>query len=144
MCIRDRSGTVPHSSRPRLPTDDALLQKGDALHACNLKALAAAQVLAHHYVVAPQHVRLRLGELRPLSLIHICLLAVYSILPDQLLQRESVAAKLVFGLPGSVVLTRASLLLNAAGGIRIPSPSMTVPLRQVSEAKSVPRKYDIA
>jgi hypothetical protein len=61
-------------------------------------------------------------------------------LPDQLLQRESVAAKLDFGLPGSVVLARASLLLNAAGGIRIPSLSMTIPLWQVSEAKSVPRK----
>jgi hypothetical protein len=33
------------------------------------------------------------------------------ILPNQLLQRESVAAKLDFGLPGSVVLERASLLL---------------------------------
>jgi hypothetical protein len=39
------------------------------------------------------------------------LLAVHSILPDQLLQRESVAAILDFGLPGSVVLERASLLL---------------------------------
>lgn len=32
-------------------------------------------------------------------------------LPNQVLQRESVAAKLDFGLPGSVVLGRASLLL---------------------------------
>src|ERR1700687_2043156 len=50
-------------------TTGALLQKRDALPAHNLKSLAAAQVLAHHHVVSPQHVRLRLGELRAVTIV---------------------------------------------------------------------------
>ena len=41
---------------------DFLLEKGDALHAGDLKSFSAAHVLAHHHVVSPQHVRLCLGE----------------------------------------------------------------------------------
>ena len=48
---------------------NALLQKRYALHACNLKALAAAQVLAHQHIVSPQHVRLRFCELRPVAIV---------------------------------------------------------------------------
>lgn len=46
-----------------------ILQKRHTLHARNLKALAAAHVLAHHHVVAPQHIRLRLGKLRAIPII---------------------------------------------------------------------------
>src|SRR5579859_5461603 len=58
-----RTATEEDSSGP------TLLQKRDALHAGNLKAFAATHVLAHHHVVAPQHVRLRFGELGTVPLV---------------------------------------------------------------------------
>ena len=65
-------------------------------------------------------------------------------LPNQVLQHESVATKLDFGVPGSVVLGKSRTAPDAAGGIRIPSLSMTIPLWPDSEAKSICRKLDIA
>jgi hypothetical protein len=65
-------------------------------------------------------------------------------LPNQVLQRESVAAILDFGLPGSVVLERASLLSMRLVESEFRALSMTVPLWQDSEAKFVPRKKDLA
>src|SRR5215813_5152079 len=46
-----------------------LLQKRHALHASYLKPLAAAHVLTDHHVVAPQHIRLRFGELCPVAIV---------------------------------------------------------------------------
>ena len=40
-----------------------LIQKRHALYAGDLEAFAAADVLAHHHVIAAQHVGLRLGKL---------------------------------------------------------------------------------
>src|ERR1035438_3766791 len=58
--------------------------------------------------------------------------------PNQVLQRESVAAKIGFR-PAWFRSARISQLASkAAGGITIPSPSMTVTLWQVSRSKSFP------
>src|SRR5580692_6707658 len=46
-----------------------LLQKSDALYASNLKTLSATLVLAHHHVVAAQHVRLRLGKFGTIAIV---------------------------------------------------------------------------
>ena len=47
----------------------ALIQKRHRLDASHLKALAAADVLAHDHIVAADHVRLRLGELCAVALV---------------------------------------------------------------------------
>ncbi len=39
------------------------------MHSGNFKALAAADVLAHHHIVATDHVRLRFGKLGPVTLV---------------------------------------------------------------------------
>src|SRR5271166_1753733 len=48
---------------------DLLVEERNRLHAGDLEALAAAHVLASHEVVAPHHVRARLGELGAVALI---------------------------------------------------------------------------
>jgi hypothetical protein len=68
ISLADRAN-LPDCDWRRRTTDDALLQKRDALDARNLKSLSAAHVLAHHHVVSPQHVRLRLGELRAVAIV---------------------------------------------------------------------------
>src|SRR5208282_6048199 len=73
--LRSKHGDAPglrsEINNPRSTTRrrQAILEKRDALHARNLKALAAAHVLAHQHVVAPQHVGLRLGELGAVALV---------------------------------------------------------------------------
>src|ERR1022692_241712 len=56
-------------SRSASARGQPVLQKRYALHARNLEALAAADVLADHHVVAAQHVRLRFGEFRAIAII---------------------------------------------------------------------------
>jgi hypothetical protein len=57
--VRPERDMVETNGGDELPaTGDALVQKRDALHACNLEAFAAAQVLAHQHIVSPQHIRL--------------------------------------------------------------------------------------
>src|SRR5258706_14118134 len=46
-----------------------LAQKRHALHACDLKALPAADILADHHVVAAKHIGLRLGKLRAVPVV---------------------------------------------------------------------------
>ena len=47
----------------------SILQKRNALYTCNLEALAAAHVLAHHHVISTQHIRLRLGKLCAIAIV---------------------------------------------------------------------------
>ena len=46
-----------------------LLKERHALHARDLKPLPAADILANHHVVAPQHIGLCLGEFRAVTII---------------------------------------------------------------------------
>ena len=64
-----RNVVIPFPGSQVRRTASSLLQKRDALHACDLKSLAAAHVLAAHPVVATQHVGLRLGKLGPVALL---------------------------------------------------------------------------
>src|SRR5271155_3891947 len=69
------AGRIVTTSRrigPRKSTTasrQAILQKRDALHACNLESLAATHILAHHHVVSAHHIRLRLGEFRAIAIV---------------------------------------------------------------------------
>src|SRR5450755_3254856 len=66
--------SAPHSFHLSLTNSTSaggqtVLQKSYALHAGDLKALAATNVLADHHVVAAQHVGLRFGELCAVAII---------------------------------------------------------------------------
>ena len=45
------------------------VEEGNRLHAGNFKTLAAAQVFAHHKIIAANHIRARLGEFGAVALV---------------------------------------------------------------------------
>src|SRR5438105_441672 len=53
----------------RLLSESLLFHEGDGLHAGDFEALAAADVLADHHVVAAKHVGAGFGELGAIALI---------------------------------------------------------------------------
>ncbi len=69
--MRDQEHKVAVMQHPTYDSKKTarLLQKRDGLHARNFKALAAADILAGHHIIATNHVRLGLGELGPIAFI---------------------------------------------------------------------------
>jgi hypothetical protein len=64
------NSTSQKEELPKTSVDgETVLEEGDALDTSDFETLAAADVLAHHHVVAAEHIGLRLGKLGAIAIV---------------------------------------------------------------------------